>query len=767
MPSYTLSGRWTLTYGPQDGQAPATPQALRASAWPTIPATVPGNVELDLMAAGKLPELSVGTNIHLLRGLEGHRWWYRRSFPSPALRPGQAAFLNFEGLDCLGVVYLNDQPVGVTDNMLIAHQFDVTALLRAGGDNQLAVRIDSAVRAGRAHAPAVGELASGVNWESLAIRKAPHMYGWDIMPRLVSAGLWRDVTLGVVDATRFRDTYWATLAADPDRRTAALLVDWDFTTDQLDLDAWRVGVTLRRQGRARHQSEYAVLGTHGRVKLELTDVDCWFPRGAGEAALYEAAIELRAGDGTVLDRREAAVGLRTVELRRTDVTSPQQPGEFTFVVNGRQVFIKGTNWVPLDALHSRDRQHLPGAVAMLVDLHCNMIRCWGGNVYEDHALFDLCDREGIMVWQDFAMACALYPQTDEFAGHIRREAEAVVAKLRNHPSLVLWAGDNEIDEAYSWAGLSQDPNTNRLSRQVLPEVVRRLDPLRPYLPSSPYRSPALVAAGNNWLLKPEDHLWGPRDDFKGAYYTTSPCHFASEIGYHGCPDRASLEQMMDPEHLWPWQENEQWLTHAVRPHPNFTDYDYRIPLMANQIAVLFGQTPQTLDDFVAASQASQAEALKFFIEWFRQAKFRRTGLIWWNLRDGWPIISDAVVDYYNRKKLAYHYIRRSQADVCPLCAQPQDGRHALLVVNDTFTPVSGRLQVTDGDTGLTLFDGPCQVESNGKSIAGALPAPSKPTLWLLAWESAGTTALNHYVAGPRPFDLRTYRGWITKMGLAR
>jgi len=765
MKSLSLNGRWMLTFGRQDDDAPASPQALAQAHWPTMEARVPGNVELDLVSAGVLREPSIGNHVYDLLDCEAYRWWYRRTFRTPSLEPGQRVLLRFDGLDCLGTIYVNGQSIGSTDNMFIEHQFDITSQLASGVENDLTVRIDSAVLAGRRHQPGPEEWANAANWEALDIRKAPHMYGWDIMPRIVSAGLWRGVSLVILDPTHWRHVYWATRTVDSNRRTATVLADWEFASDHREFSDLHVQLTLSRHGQVIHESEHSVTHTHGQAHLTLDDIDLWWPRGYGVPALYHASAKLMDQDGRILAEHVSHIGIRTIDLCRTDMTTPEQPGEFVFVVNGERIFVKGTNWVPLDAFHSRDAEHLPEVFNMLVDLNCNMVRCWGGNVYEDHAFFDLCDRNGIMVWQDFALACCLYPQTDTFADKIRREAEAVVAKLRNHPSLAIWAGNNEIDEAYQWSGYGLDPNDDRLSRQVLPKVVQKLDPFRPYLPSSPYRSPALVAAGNRDHLKPEDHLWGPRDDFKGHYYTTSPAHFVSEIGYHGCPDRASLAQMMEPGRLWPWQDNDQWLTHAVRPLPNFAAYNYRIELMARQIAVLFDQVPSQIDDYILASQISQAEALKFFIERFRMGKFRRTGILWWNLRDGWPIISDAVVDYYNRRKLAYHYIRRVQSDICVMVSEPNVERHEIIAVNDTLCPVTGTARVMDIPTGALLFEGPMRLPRNDKVVLGQCPAVSRPSMWRITWDGMDTIGLNHYLAGPRPFALEQYKGWLPEIGI--
>jgi beta-mannosidase len=266
-------------------------------------------------------------------------------------------------------------------------------------------------------------------------------------------------------------------------------------------------------------------------------------------------------------------------------------------------------------------------------------------------------------------------------------------------------------------------------------------------------------------MQPEQHLWGPRDDFKGPFYTKSLAHFVSEIGYHGCPDRRTLEQFLDAEYLWHWQDNDQWLTHAVRPHRAMTDFNYRIPLMAKQIAVLFNSVPDNLDDFILASQISQAEALKFFIERWRQGKWRRTGILWWNMRDGWPIISDAIVDYYYRKKLAYVYVKRIQTDVCAICSEPEDGKHLLIVVNDTRRSATGHISVHDADSNRLLFEVHFEVEANGKTMVGSIPQSAQHALWLIRWTTAdGTSYRNHYLAGPRPFNLEDYRRWLATLG---
>lgn len=209
---------------------------------------------------------------------------------------------------------------------------------------------------------------------------------------------------------------------------------------------------------------------------------------------------------------------------------------------------------------------------------------------------------------------------------------------------------------------------------------------------------------------------------------------------------------MRPEQLWPWQGSEDWLTHAVRPQPETTRYNYRIPLMAGQIGVLFDGVPTELDDFVLASQISQAEALKFFIEMFRIEKGRRSGILWWNIRDGWPQISDAIVDYYGTRKLAYHVARRLQQDVLVMVGEADGGRHRLVAVNETARDVGIRARV--GNAGVTLHESQRVVPANGRIVLGEIEESREFAVFDLAWSGEGVTGTNHYLAGPRPFDLK-------------
>ncbi len=768
--SVSLNGDWELCYGIYDRNTEITPDELKNKDWPVIPAKVPGNVELDLLAAGKIENPEIGSNIYDLRKYEAYQWWYSRKFETPQLGVGERVEIVFEGLDCFARIWINNTLVGKTENMLIDHRFDITDLLNPTGENTIYVGIDPAVIQSQKYiTPAVG-----IRWdiwtEQLHTRKAPHMFGWDIMPRLVSAGLWREVRLDLKKPTRLEQVYWMTNEVDVAQGKAEIILDWQISTDYLTIDGLTMEVSLLRDSKTYYENSFPLFSHTSRRKILLDDVDFWWPRGYGDPVLYDAAFRIVDDQHNILDEKKQKLGIRTAELIRTETTSEEKPGEFVFKINGEKIFVRGTNWVPLDALHSRDRNHLEDVFQMVTDLNCNMIRCWGGNVYEDHAFFNLCDENGIMVWQDFAMGCTVYPLDNSFKKKIREEAINIVLKLRQHVSLVLWCGNNEDDSAMKWAKINHiKPELDDISRVVLSRVIWEYDPIRPYLPSSPYYSPDYDYEGKD--NRPERHLWGPRGYHKAPFYIDVDAHFVSEIGYHGCPNLKSLERMFTSEAVYPWTSdggwNQEWQCKAVIPHPDAPFTVNRNDLMTKQVNIIFGECPRDLDQFIFASQAVQAEVMKYFVEFWRMDKFLKTGIIWWNLRDGWPIISDAIVDYYNSKKLAYYYIRQVQHNACVMIGDPVEGNHPVIAVNDTREEKSGKVTVKDADSGETLFFAQFKIPTNGKTRIGNIPETPGNSMWLIDYTIGDESYTNHYLAGQVPFSLNDYKRWYKKLDIKR
>lgn len=771
MTSISLDGRWRLVHFPE-GKYPAShPSQVDKMLVGSISAQVPGNVELDLERSGGIPDPFFGDNINLLRPFESHEWWYMREFNVPSRDAACRWDLVLEGVDTLATIWINGIEVGRTANMLIEHRFDVTDALHAGETNRIDVRIGSTIQFARTKRYDASSAGPDTRDEMLHVRKAAHMGGWDIMPRAISSGIWRSVRLEPHPEDAFEQLYYWTAALDD--HGATLGVRYQFRTALRELD----GLSLRFRGQCRdHRFEYEwpVEFIAGSCQIPVPDARLWWPKGYGQQNLYTITTEL-VHHGEPLAQRTDRIGVRTIVVDRTEKAGPRwTPGpkgktpcrydgplapdaHFVIYVNGQPIMAKGSNWVPLDAFHSRDAERVDQALALFEDLGCNMIRCWGGNVYEDHLFFDLCDEKGFLVWQDFAFACGRYPQTEDFLSEVRVEAETIVEKLRNHPSLTLWCGDNEVDAAYAWNGLS--PEHNRINREILPRVVHRCDPYRHYVPSSPYLPP-----GSDDQT-PEQHLWGPRGYYKSPFYTHHSAHFIGEIGYHGCPNVSSIRRFVPDSHLWPWEDNPMWRVHDTYHWRHSAIDRDRIKLMANQVREVFGQIPENLDDFALASQIVQAEAKKFFIESTRLRKWRTSGILWWNVLDGWPQFSDAIVDYYFGKKLAYHYIRRVQFPVCVIIGEAGTEKYRPLVIaNDSLEDTDVDYRVSEADTQETIAQGEFRVPANENwQVARLRTFAAEQRLYIIEWTVNGQPFGNHYLAGSPPFELDRYRGWLEKI----
>ena len=743
MKTFSLNGTWKLR-----GQ-----NEIRGGEMISIDATVPGCVQLDLSRHGLLPEdLFLGMNIRETEKYEEYEWWYERSFEAPGT--DKNVYLVFEGVDCVAEYFLNGEKIGESDNMYIAHEFCLDGLLKKG-ENTLTVHLRSPQAVGLEGDMPMKHVMFGSKPQWRYLRKAPHMGGWDIMPRAVTSGLWREVRLEIRDSIRFSQYFFHTHFA-PDFKHYRL--GYTLEADSKAFD----GVEMELKASCGEDSViYAksrVTSNRGVLYFNIPNVKPWWPYGYGEPNVYDGTLSILQ-NGEVVHSIPVSFGVRRVELERRDALNGDE-GQFRFLINGVEIMCKGTNWVPLDAFHCRDAERYDEALALVKDIGCNIVRCWGGNVYEDHKFFDFCDRNGIMVWQDFAMACASYPEDDIFKKKLAEEATAVIRKLRNHPSLILWSGDNEVDSGTQWM---RDPNSNSLTREVLPKCVDLNDIERPYMPSSPFLTTPSYEAGvrsqayDTPLI--EDHLWGPRDYYKSDYYKHNKAHFISETGYHGCPSFASIKKFTTPERHWPYAKNEEWILHSSDQSGN----DARLMLLEQQVRQLFGEVPTDPETFVLASQISQAEAKKYLIERMRIKRPYTTGIIWWNLLDGWPQISDAIVDYYFTKKMAYAFVKRAQAPFTVTADEPKEWGLPIYACNDTLEAKKGHLVIKDAESDEVLWQGDFAAAANGSTKIAHLPLYfSEKKIIIFQWEVDGVRGINHYLCGFPPISLDMYTKVLKK-----
>lgn len=725
-----------------------------------LDAHVPGDWPLDYVRYGLLPDLFYGNNYLLLRDYETHHVYYACTFTWDGITD-ENTFLRFEGLDTVADIYLNGEFIGHAENMYIPHEFAAASMVT--GENELVVHFSPVALEARKYPIAAQHTALKYNYESLVIRKAAHCFGWDICPRIVSAGIWRDVFVVQKEPERIDNVYFWVDKLSNDAAHCYAAFDVEIGREPVQ------PYTLRIEGRCGESTfaaEQNLWFTHGRVSVKVENPLLWEVRGYGEPNLYDITVTLLK-DGAPVDAMRFRQGLRTVKLVRDDILEDDKPAKFELHVNGHPVYVKGTNWVPADAFHSRDAERIPQIMPMLNDIGCNALRVWGGGVYENDYFYNWCDENGIIVWQDFMMACGVYPQTERMRSQLTEEATAIVRRLRRHACICLWAGDNECDMFYDRDTSGRiDPNRNTLTREILPNVLLAEDITRPYLPSSPFISVASYQAGKP-NATPEQHLWGPRGYFKAPYYHDHRATFASEMGYHGCSSPASLRRYIPEKHLWPALGDPMWLYHAASPELEDAPYTYRIGLMTRQIGYLFRQTPDNLNDYARLSQICQAEAKKYFVESFRSRRNERTGLMWWNLIDCWDQLSDAVVDYSFCKKLAYHYIKRSQQPVC-LMMDDHPGAPVLFGVNDRLKPVYVRYSVefmpAGSDTPQVIAQGSATLNSEASTPLG-MQLPDDSGFAVIRWTADdGTEGINHYLHGEPPFDAEWYLNCLRSIG---
>ena len=437
------------------------------------------------------------------------------------------------------------------------------------------------------------------------------------------------------------------------------------------------------------------------------------------------------------------------------LSAPPTDGKFAFSVNGTPIMVLGTNWVPLDAIHARDAERLPRALSELWNTNSNTGRCcWGGNLYEDTSFFDWCDERGILVRQDFALACARYPQSEPFLSELGTEATSIIKKLRNHACLLVWSGSNETDD--SWVAQGIDPGRDIVTRQLLPSAVLMHGWATPYIEGSPAQ-PAAAAATRRSDLSPEQHLWGARASFKDAFYAQTNARFIGEGGVHGAISGSSIDKFIPPGHGLFDPDDRIWKLHQSdhRSHPLW--YQDHLRLLGDQTDLYFRSVNRaSRAEFIPASQIRQAEAYKFIIENTRLAKGQRSEVLWWSLLDCWPQVSASLVDYLFDRRLGYHYVRRSQQSVCMIAAEAIGWSRAVTLVNDSSWSGTVEFEISSVRRPDFTMAGLAHSEAGANLEVCRLPLAPSGDCYLFSWKMMGRTFANHYIEDAPPLELSDY-----------
>ena len=632
MRQLSLNGPWTLD--------------IPGSAFTAVPAEVPGSVYHDLLAAGRIPDPFYRDNETEALKLMEYDFHYSRAFQADGeLLDCGAVLLRCEGLDTLAAVYINGAEAGRADNMHRVWEFDVKDLLREG-ENNIAVHFASPtkfIRESYAADPADGTADAMEGFPSL--RKAHCMFGWDWGPRLPDAGIWRDISLIGVDTARIRDVLVKQFHEDG---RAALEIDTHIIRLTDAPAEVRVSVTA--------PDGTVLTGAGETCQIEVPDPWLWWPAGYGGQPLYRVEAELVSG-GTRLDVWSRRIGLRTMTVSRVK----SEHGEsFSHCVNGVDVFAMGMDYIPEDSLlprvtPERTRRLLEDARAANV----NTIRVWGGGYYPDDYFYDICDELGLLVWQDFMFACAVYNLTDAFEETITAEFVDNIRRLRSHPSLALWCGNNEMEQ-FAGSGLwikamRQKSDYIKMFQYIIPKVLKAEDPQAFYWPSSPSSGGDFDEPGDP--SRGDVHDWDvwhglkPFTDYRNYLFS-----YVSEFGFQSFPCMETIESFTLPA-------DRNVFSYIMEKHQRNAAANGRIVTYLSQNYLY----PATLDKLVYASQLLQAQAMQYGVEHWRRNRGRCMGAVIWQLNDCWPVASWAGIDYFGRWKALQYYARRFFAPVLVSC----------------------------------------------------------------------------------------------------
>ncbi|MEU0489849.1 glycoside hydrolase family 2 protein [Nocardiopsis sp. NPDC006139] len=680
MPSHTLHDGWRLT-----ATAGPVPENIAGR---EIPAAVPGSTHLDLLAAGLIPDPYLDAAEAELAWAHRTDWRYTLTFDADAPADGERVDLVFDGLDTIATVTLNGHVLGTSANMHRSHRFDARAALRAGS-NELTVDLRSALAYAEEQRERLGARPHVNAHPYNMVRKMACSFGWDWGPDLQTAGIWKPVRLERWTTARLAGVR-PLVTVDPDG-TGRVEVHADIERAGEDTPLVLTATVAGRTATAALAADAA----SGTVTVEVPDADLWWPVGYGDQPLYDLDVTL-GRDGAEPDTAHRRIGFRTVTVD----TEPDAHGTpFTVTVNGRPIFAKGANWIPDDHFLTRiTRERLEQRVGQAVDAHMNMLRVWGGGIYETEDFYDVCDERGVLVWQDFLLACAAYPEEEPLWGEFEAEARENVARLASHPSLALWNGGNENlwgHEDWGWKEQLGDLTWgHRYYTELFPRIVAELDPTRFYSDGSPY-SPGLTPEEShpNAEAHGTRHEWDVwnRTDHR-AYRDIVP-RFCSEFGFQGPPTWSTLTEWIHDEPLTP--ESPVFLLHQKAEDGNGK--------LARGLT-LHLPTPTTFADWHWATQLNQARAVALGVEHYRSWWPRTAGSLVWQLNDCWPVTSWAAVDGQGRRKPLWYALRAAHAPRL-LTLQPRDGRLVLIAVNDTDEPWEAPLRVERRHFGGGILDG--------------------------------------------------------------
>lgn len=665
-------------------------------------AQVPGVVQTDLLRLGLIDDPYMGLNERKVQWVDKEDWVYETSFSvNESLLAEDCIDLCFDGLDTYADVYLNEKKILEADNMFRRWRVDVKQLLK-GADNVLRVYFHSPVKIDMPKWEQHPNLYGAANDQSengglldrklsVFARKAGYHYGWDWGPRLVTSGIWRNVFLEGWSKARITDVHLRQREVSAKKANVTDVVEIEAEKELADAV---ITVTDKATGRTIATQRCTLKKGQNTIPVDFTvkNPRLWWCNGLGEANLYTFTTQVSAG-GQVLAQQERRIGLRSVKL----VMDPDAEGlmQFYFVLNGVPVFAKGTNYIPQDnfltnVTPERYQQTLRDAVLA----NMNMIRVWGGGIYENDLFYDLCDEMGLMVWQDFMFACSTYPVEGEWIESVRQEATDNARRLRNHPSIVIWCGGNECMDAWynwGWKGRMEKsnpegarivgPQQEHLYYDILQEIADQQLPDDIYTVGSPFSIRGTGSDGVNG----DRHFYGVgHRRMPVSSYNDEKAHFFSEYGMQSFPEFGTVSRYAP-------DATTHDITSAVMM------WHQRGGVKANKVIEDYIHNeygnPKDFRQFLYASQLLQGDAMRTAIESHRRNMPHCMGSLLWQHNDCWPVASWATRDYYGQWKAA-HYMVRQAFEPLICSALVKDDNLQIYTVSDLLRRQQGKLQLT-------------------------------------------------------------------------
>lgn len=715
-----------------------------------IRASVPGTVHTDLLAAGLIPDPYLDENEQRVQWIGRTGWRYATELDLTRPAPGEHVEIVFAGLDTMCEVRLGGRLLGTPRNMHRTHRFDVTEVVtdlvaeQGAATLELVVDFEPQVTAAEDAADEQGPRVHTNAHPFNAVRKMACNFGWDWGPDLVTSGIWRPVT----------EQRWVTARLGAVRTLATVRDGVGRLEVHPEVVSDGDGPLRVRVSCAGRAASVEVVDDHPEVILDVPGVDLWWPRGHGPQPLYGVEVELLRGTD-VVGRHTQRVGFRTVGL---DTTPDDRGTPFVLAVNGRPILVKGANWIPDDCFpHRVDRQRYATRVADATDAGINLLRVWGGGIYEHDDFYDVCDEQGVLVWQDALFACAAYPEEPPLRDEVLAEVAEAVTRLSPHPSLVVWNGNNENlwgHEEWDWGPQLRGQTWGRAYYlDLLPRLIGTLDPTRPYSPGSPWSFDERIAPND-----PDHgttHLWDVWNRLDYTAYRDSVPRFVAEFGYQGPPAWSTLTSAVHDEPLTPTSP-------AMANHQKAEDGALKLSRgAAPHLEVPPVTTLRDMEDWHWAMSVQQARAVAFGIDHLRSWHPTCSGMVVWQLNDCWPVTSWAMVDSAGQRKPLWHAVRRA-FEPRALTIQPRDGHLALVLGNDTDDPWDAEVHVSrrsfDGQERSTTLTR-AVVPARGTAtvpLAPALTSDAAPADELVVARSGEERAVWFFAADR---DLRLVDAW--------